>query len=45
MSGFYYGHAAGADWRDTPANAATGTELENAILTRARQLRIAQGGS
>ncbi len=28
----------GADWRDVAANAATGTELENAILTRARQL-------
>lgn len=28
----------GADWRDVPASAATGTELENAILTRARQL-------
>ncbi len=29
---------AGTEWRDTPANAATGTELENAILTRARQM-------
>ena len=29
---------AGNEWRDAPANAATGTELENAILTRARQL-------
>lgn len=28
----------GTDWRDAPANAATGTELENAILARARQL-------
>ena len=29
---------AGAEWRDTAANAAAGTELENAILTRARQM-------
>ncbi len=28
----------GTDWRDVPANAATGTEVENAILTRARKL-------
>jgi hypothetical protein len=29
---------AGAEWRDVAANTATGTELENAILTRARQM-------
>ncbi|MSP88758.1 MAG: DUF3576 domain-containing protein [Alphaproteobacteria bacterium] len=31
----------GPAWVDAPVNASTGTELENAILTRARQLRIA----
>ncbi len=29
---------AGAEWRDVAANTATGVELENAILTRARQM-------
>lgn len=29
---------AGVEWRDAGANTATGTELENAILTRARQM-------
>lgn len=29
---------AGTEWRDTALNTATGTELENAILTRARQM-------
>lgn len=29
---------AGAEWRDADTNAATGTEIENAILTRARQM-------
>ncbi len=29
---------AGADWRDVAANTATGVELENAILTSARQM-------
>lgn len=31
----------GAAWVDAPVDTRTGTELENAILTRARQLRIA----
>lgn len=31
----------GADWRDVSVGDETATELENAILTRARQLRIA----
>jgi hypothetical protein len=31
-------------WVDTPVSAETSTKLENAILTRARQLRIAQFG-
>ena len=29
---------AGTEWRDVAANTATGVELENAILTRARQM-------
>jgi hypothetical protein len=29
-------------WTDSPVDAKTATELENAILTRARQLRISQ---
>ena len=32
-------------WVDAPVDPHTNTEIENAILTRARQLRIAQGGS
>lgn len=31
----------GGAWTDAPANAETGIHVENAILTRARQLRIA----
>jgi hypothetical protein len=34
----------GGGWVDAPVAASTATELENAILTRARQLRIAQAG-
>ncbi len=30
----------GADWADASVNPATGREIENAILTRARQLRL-----
>ena len=29
----------GAGWRDAPVAAKTGTKIEDAILTRARQLR------
>ncbi|HYG84685.1 MAG TPA: DUF3576 domain-containing protein [Azospirillum sp.] len=32
----------GADWRDTAVTSDTGPQLEDAILTRARQLRAAQ---
>ena len=32
-------------WVDAQVDQRTNTEIENAILTRARQLRIAQGGS
>ena len=32
------------DWAAAPVNPATGTSLENAILTRARQLRLATAG-
>ena len=32
----------GGDWIDAQASTQTGYEIENAILTRARQLRIAQ---
>lgn len=28
------------NWRDAPVSAETGTQLENSILTRARQLRV-----
>jgi hypothetical protein len=34
----------GGNWVDTQVDPRTNTEIENAILTRARQLRIAQGG-
>mgnify|MGYP001239011614 CR=1 FL=1 len=34
----------GTTWVDAPVSSNTATELENAILTRARQLRIAQMG-
>ena len=30
-------------WMDSPVDTKTSTDLENAILTRARQLRISQG--
>ncbi|WP_425450180.1 DUF3576 domain-containing protein [Virgifigura deserti] len=33
-----------AGWVDAPIDESTATKLENAILTRARQLRIAQAG-
>ena len=33
-----------AGWVDTPTASNTATDLENAILTKARQLRIAQLG-
>lgn len=36
--------AKGGGWVDTPVDPHTNTDIENAILTRARQLRIAQGG-
>jgi len=32
----------GADWTDLPVETRTSTDLENAILTRARQLRVDQ---
>jgi hypothetical protein len=35
----------GGGWVDTNVDPHTNTDIENAILTRARQLRIAQGGS
>ena len=35
---------ASAGWVDAPVAPTTATDLENAILVRARQLRIAQGG-
>jgi hypothetical protein len=34
----------GGTWVDAQVDPRTNTEIENAILTRARQLRIAQGG-
>ncbi len=36
--------ARGGGWVDAQVDPRTNTEIENAILTRARQLRIAQGG-
>lgn len=36
--------AKGGGWVDAQVDARTNTDIENAILTRARQLRIAQGG-
>ena len=36
--------ARGGGWVDAQVDQRTNTEIENAILTRARQLRIAQGG-
>jgi hypothetical protein len=38
------GSRTGATWVDSQVDPRTNTEIENAILTRARQLRIAQGG-
>jgi Domain of unknown function (DUF3576) len=35
----------GGGWVDAEVDPHTNTDIENAILTRARQLRIAQGGS
>ncbi|MBS0221552.1 MAG: DUF3576 domain-containing protein [Proteobacteria bacterium] len=35
----------GGGWVDAQVDPQTNTDIENAILTRARQLRIAQGGS
>ena len=35
----------GGGWVDAQVDPHTNTDIENAILTRARQLRIAQGGS
>ncbi len=37
--------AKGGGWVDAQVDPHTNTDIENAILTRARQLRIAQGGS
>ena len=37
-------NARGGGWVDAQVDQRTNTEIENAILTRARQLRIAQGG-
>jgi hypothetical protein len=34
----------GSTWVDAQVDPSTNTQIENAILTRARQLRIAQGG-
>jgi predicted small secreted protein len=36
---------AGDQWVDTAVNAQTETDLENAILTKARQLRLANAGN
>ena len=38
-------NAKGGGWVDAQVDPHTNTDIENAILTRARQLRIAQGGS
>lgn len=35
----------GADWRDTNVGTDTATTLEDAVLTRARQLRVAQNAT
>lgn len=35
----------GNDWRDTPVGAETAGTLEDAVLTRARQLRVAQAAA
>ncbi len=40
VSVFRQTRAEGADWTDAAVNPATGREIENAILTRARQLRL-----
>ena len=37
-------NAKGGGWVDAPVAHSTNTDIENAILTRARQLRISQGG-
>ncbi len=38
-------NAKGGGWVDAQVDPHTNTDIENAILTRARQLRVAQGGS
>ena len=38
-------NAKAGGWVDAPVDPHTNTDIENAILTRARQLRIAQGGT
>ena len=38
-------NAKSGGWVDAPVDPHTNTDIENAILTRARQLRIAQGGT
>ena len=38
-------NAKSGGWVDAPVDPHTNTDIENAILTRARQLRIAQGGA
>jgi hypothetical protein len=38
-------NAKAGGWVDAPVDPHTNTDIENAILTRARQLRIAQGGA
>ena len=38
-------NAKAGGWVDAPVDSHTNTDIENAILTRARQLRIAQGGT
>lgn len=40
----YKQQQAEAGWIDTPVGSGTATQIEDAILTRARELRIAQGG-
>ncbi len=40
VSVFRQEHGPGGAWTDAPSNAETGIRVENAILTRARQLRI-----
>jgi hypothetical protein len=42
VSVFRQARSSGSNWVDAPVAASTGTALENTILTKARQIKLAQ---